>query len=259
MLTKTPGVSLTVGVLGGLGPAATLDYFQRVLAYTPARTDQEHLHLIIDNNPKVPNRNEAIAGTGPSPVPALLGMAERLQAAGADFLVMICNSAHAFETEISASLRIPLVSIVEETADALLEQQPGIKAAGVLAADAALGARLYQDALERRGVKALVLDGEGRRKFMALLYRIKSGDLDVRAEMAALAGELASAGAEAIVAGCTEVPLVLKPADVTLPLLDSTDILARRTVRYALGELPLPAVGKDRKPAQFSLRSKAPR
>lgn len=252
-----PDSSLTVGVMGGLGPAATLDYFQRVLAYTPAATDQEHLHLIIDDNPKVPNRNEAIAGTGPSPVPALRGMAERLQAAGADFLVMICNSAHAFQEEVSAGLRIPLVSIVEETADALLEAQPGIRAAGVLAADAALGARLYQDALERRGVKAIALDDEGRRKFMRLLYRIKSGDLDVRAEMAALAGELAAAGAEAIVAGCTEVPLVLKPADVPLPLLDSTDILARRTVRYALGELPLPSAKRQRKPAHFLPHSHA--
>ncbi|MEJ2289679.1 MAG: aspartate/glutamate racemase family protein, partial [Deinococcales bacterium] len=83
---------LTVGVLGGLGPEATLDFFAKVLARTPARTDQDHLHLLIDNDPGVPNRNDAVAGRGPSPGPRLATMARRLEAAGADFLVMVCNA-----------------------------------------------------------------------------------------------------------------------------------------------------------------------
>ena len=91
---------LVVGILGGMGPAATVDLVSKILAATDAARDQDHLHLIVDCNPKVPNRNEAVDGTGPSPAPALVAMARRLEAAGADFLVMACNTAHAWEAEI---------------------------------------------------------------------------------------------------------------------------------------------------------------
>jgi aspartate racemase len=101
-----------VGVLGGLGPAATADFFSKVVMATPAAADQDHLHVIIDNNPKVPNRNEAVAGTGVSPAPVLAEMASRLETAGADFLVMVCNAAHAFQDAITDAVRVPFVSII---------------------------------------------------------------------------------------------------------------------------------------------------
>ncbi|MEZ4608353.1 MAG: amino acid racemase [Deinococcales bacterium] len=101
------------GVIGGLGPEATLDFFAKLLEKTAAKSDQEHLHVIINNNPHVPNRNEAIAGRGPSPGPALAANALALKAAGADFLVMVCNAAHAFQADIEAVCDLPLLSIIE--------------------------------------------------------------------------------------------------------------------------------------------------
>src|SRR5262245_548985 len=96
----------TIGVIGGMGPAATADLFAKLIAATNAKLDQDHLHILIDNNPRIPNRNDAIAGRGPSPAPHLAASARKLQDAGADFLVIACNTAHAFQPEIEAAVSI---------------------------------------------------------------------------------------------------------------------------------------------------------
>src|SRR5262249_24822880 len=111
------GGARTVGVLGGMGPAATLDFFARVLAATSAGRDQDHIRLIIDCNPAVPDRNEAVAGKGPSPVPLLSAMAQGLEGAGAELLVMPCNAAHAFLRELAQSTALPIVSIIDVTVE----------------------------------------------------------------------------------------------------------------------------------------------
>jgi aspartate racemase len=233
-MTRTQKTQV-VGVLGGLGPEATLDFYTKVLALTPAARDQDHLHLIIDSNPGVPNRNEAVAGTGPSPGPALAAMAVGLERAGADFLVMVCNAAHAFAPEIEAAVSVPFVSIIEETCDAALRRVSGLKTVGVLGSSGCLDAGLYQAAFTKRGVTTLVPKGIERDRFMSLLYRVKAGDkgAEVREVMRTLAGSLVGAGAQAIVAGCTEVPLVLSSDALPCPLVNSTDVLAERTVLYA--------------------------
>ncbi len=227
----------TVGVLGGLGPEATLDFFAKVLQKTPAKADQEHLHLLINNNPKVPNRNEAVAGLGPSPGPILAEMAKALKQAGADFLVMVCNAAHAFQAEIEAAVDIPFVSIISETRDATLRQLPGVKTVGVLASSGCLNTGLYQNAFAKKGISTIIPTGRARDEFMELLYRIKAGDkgTELRLSMRALAMQLIQQGAEAIIAGCTEVPLVLFDEDLPCPLINSTDVLVESTIAYAQG------------------------
>ena len=231
----------TVGVIGGLGPEATLDFFAKVLAKTRAATDQEHLHLIINNRPDVPNRNEAVAGTGPSPGPALAENARSLAAAGADFLVMVCNAAHAFQQDITETVDLPFVSIVDETVQATLSQLPEVKKVGVLGSSGCLDARLYQDAFAKQDVTTLVPEGEQRDTFMRLLYQVKGGNkgAEVKTEMRRLAQNLIIDGAEAIVAGCTEVPLVLFENDLRVPLVNSTDVLVDSTIAYATGERQL--------------------
>lgn len=238
-----PARPLAVGVLGGLGPEATLDFFAKVLARTRAATDQQHLRLIIDNNPAVPNRNDAVAGVGPSPGPALAEMARGLERAGAEFLVMVCNAAHAFQPEITSATSLPFVSIIDETVRATLRALPGATAVGVLASSGCLDAGLYQRAFAPHGVRVLIPTGAARERFMELLYRIKAGDkgAEVRAAMRELARELEGAGAQAVIAGCTEVPLVLPGADLDVPLVNSTDALVDATIAYARGEERLPA------------------
>ena len=230
---------LTVGVLGGLGPEATLDFYAKVIALTPATHDQEHLHVIIDSCPGVPNRNEAVAGTGPSPGPALAAMAKRLEGAGADFLVMACNAAHAFQNELEAAVSVPFVSIIDETVRATVEGCPGVQTVGVLGSSGCLDARLYQTAFARHGVEVVVPEGAERESFMTLLYRVKAGDKgdEVRTAMQTLAESLVAGGAQAVVAGCTEVPLVLAQDALPVPLVDSSAVLAERTVYYAANGL----------------------
>lgn len=222
-----------VGVLGGLGPEATLDFHARILRRSKARSDQEHLHLIINNNPKVHDRNAAVAGLGPSPGPQLAAMAVALERAGADFLVMVCNTAHAFQAEIEQATVLPLVSIIEETVNEAL-RCGGIRRVGLLATSGCLDARLYQNAFARHDVLTVKPD---RSLFMNLLYRIKEGDTGskARAEMKHLASTLVAAGAEVVIAACTEVPLVLSQADVQVPFISSTDVLVDATIAHARG------------------------
>jgi aspartate racemase len=227
---------LTVGVMGGLGPDATLDFFARILERTPASRDQDHLHLLIDNNPQVPNRNEAVAGTGLSPVPVLVEMAQRLEKAGADFLVMPCNAAHAFADAITQAISIPFLSIIEETRNEVVRRFPNIRCVGVLASTGCIDSELYQQAFVDVSVEVVVPVNAERESFMELLYRIKSGDKsrEIRRSMQSIARRLIDRGAEAIVAGCTEVPLVLDGIDVPRPLVNSTDVLVEKTVAAAL-------------------------
>lgn len=227
----------TVGVIGGLGPLATLDFFERVLRRTRAVREQDHLRLIIDNNTKIPDRNAHMHGEGPSPGPALAACAKGLEIAGADFIVMACNTAHAWEADIQAAISIPFLSIIRETVDVVAELRP--EAVGVLAVDACLSAGLYQDALKAAGLRTIVLSTDSQKTFMELIYRIKSGDdgETVKRAMTTLARKLEAQGAEVIIAGCTEIPIVLTADDIEGELVSSTDILVERTIVLAGGEL----------------------
>lgn len=232
----------TVGVIGGMGPAATVDFMDKLLKATNAQTEQDNLRLLVDCNPHVPDRNH-LALDGPQPGPVLVQMARGLERSGADFVVMACNTAHAYEGEIRATLSVPFVSLIAETAATLKARYPEVTRAGILAATGCLDARLYQDAFASRDVESLTLDDEGQGRFMTLLYQIKRGNRSdgVRAEMRALADVLIEAGAEVVVAGCTEVPLVLAQPDIAKPLLDTTAVLVERTLAYARDGEALPS------------------
>ena len=155
---------------------------------------------------------------------------------------MACNTAHSYEGEIRAALGVPFVSLIAETAAMLKTRYPQVKRVGILATTTCLDARLYQDAFAKDGVESGVLDAEGLHRFMTVLYEIKRGTVSdaTRAEMRALADLLIAAGAEVVVAACTEVPLVLAQADIAKPLLDTTAVLVERTLAYARDGEALP-------------------
>lgn len=225
-----------IGVIGGMGPAATVDFFAKLVAVTGAERDQDHLRILIDNNPRVPDRNAAIAGRGPSPGPALARSARGLQEQGADVIVISCNTAHAFQTDIEAAISIPLLSMIEATADASLKG--GRTRVGVLAADGCRRAKLYQNAYAARGVEALFLPDDAQLEFMQLIYGVKAGKIDdaPRRAMQRLATTLNARGAQAVVAACTEVPLLLDADVLAVPLINSTDALVARVLAYAQAE-----------------------
>jgi aspartate racemase len=230
---------LTVGVMGGLGPEATVDFMGKVVAATEADCDQDHIHMLIDHNPKVPNRHSAIAGDTPSVGPDLAAMAKRLETAGADFLVMVCNTAHAYTGDIRAAVDIPFISIVEVVMDAVAATSTSN--VGVMAAEGCLRAELFQNALSEKGYEPILWSEAELASFMELVYRIKAGerDDDIGVGIKKLAASLAFSGAEVLISGCTEIPLFMDSSNSPLPLLSSTDLLVERTIALARREIPL--------------------
>lgn len=222
-------MSKTLGVLGGMGPAATLDFLAKLQAATPVKREQDHLRVLVDINPKVPDRNTSDADPGP----VLAAMAAGLRDGGAQVLAIACNTAHAFAKDVRAS-GLPLVDMLEAAGEAA--KAVGAARVGVLGTGLALG--LYRDRLSHQGLEVVTLDDHEQVEFMALLYRIKQGALgpDSRETMAALAHRLIGKGAQAVVAGCTEVPLVLDAGDLAVPFIDATEVLARACVAACLDD-----------------------
>ena len=233
----------TIGVVGGMGPWATLDFFEKVLRLTPARRDQEHLRLIIDNNPKIPDRGPAILGDGEDPTPALVATARNVEAAGADLIVIPCNTAHYFYQAIQAAVRVPVLHIMQEVAGAASRRFPRLGRVGLLATRATVATGLYQDAFRPLGAEVVVPDERGQEVIDRLIYAIKAQGVDdaLRSAGVAVGRGLNRAGAEAIVLGCTELPLVLGEDTLGLPILDSNLTLAEVAVRLATSAEPLPA------------------
>ncbi|PZQ65220.1 MAG: aspartate racemase [Phenylobacterium zucineum] len=229
-----PERSLILGVLGGMGPAATVEFLAKVQAYTPADADQDHIRVIADINPKVPDRNTPGSNAGT----VLSEMAGALRGAGAEVLAMPCNTAHAHADLIQRASGLPLIDLIQLGAEAA--GRTGAMRAGVLGTKGAL--KLYREYLAAHAMGLVALPPERQEQFMVTLYRIKSGDLgpDVRREMREHAEALRGLGAEVLIAGCTEVPLVLEPGDTRLELIDPGDLLARRCVAVCLGWESIP-------------------
>ena len=231
---------LSVGVIGGMGPDATVDFMARVLALTPASGDHDHIRMLVDQDPKIPNRQRAILGTGKSPGPRLAAIASRLEACDCDFLVMPCNTAHVFLDDILAATRIPFLSIVDVTMARVRES--GSRRAGLLATAACLEAGIYQDAIQATGVEPVIQSRSELADLTLAIGRIKTGDHgdEVRGEVRRLASALVERGAESIILACTELPIVLDAGDVDVELISSNELLAKATVAVAIGNAPLP-------------------
>ena len=230
--------SLVLGVLGGMGPAATLEFLVNLQAFTPAKGDSDHIRVLMDLNPKVPDRNM----TGSAAGVVLAEMAGALGGAGAQVLAMPCNTAHAHAGLIQRASGLPLIDLIGEGAKAA--RSSGARRVGVLGTKGAL--RLYREYLAAQAMGLVSLSPERQEEFMATIYRIKAGDRDAaRREMIGYAADLVAGGAEVIIAGCTEAPLVLRPSDLKVELIDPSELLARRCVAVCLGLEPVPAILSD--------------
>ena len=210
----------TIGVIGGMGPAATVDFLAALVTGAGAVDDSGHPRVLVDSNPDVPDRGAALVG-GPSPGPVLAGMAARLLAQGAEVLAMPCNAAHGWADAVRAVAAGQFVDIVDAAIAAAMVHRPA--RIGVIAIGATLDLRLY----DRAPVPVIAAD---RERVQPLVNRIKGGDTgpEVVAAMTAIAADLIAAGADVIIAACTEVPLVLRVAGA--PLIDATAALATATL-----------------------------
>ena len=234
----------TVGVIGGMGPEATIDLMRRVIAATPARDDIDHIHMLVDNNPKVPSRIKAlIEGTGESPAPFMAKMALGLERAGADFLVMPCNTAHMYYPEVVAAVSIPVVNILDVTVQHVKRCQPDIRRVGMLASTAVENIRLYHDRFDVEDVETLFPAPAHQEKVMALIKGVKSKnyDADAVARYNEAAAHLKAKGAECIILACTELSVIAETLIMDLPVYDASQLLAEHIVYRVKGTLKEPA------------------
>ncbi|MBM3293468.1 MAG: amino acid racemase [Candidatus Aminicenantes bacterium] len=227
-----------IGVLGGMGPEATLDFFGKIIRGTPAARDQDHLRMIIDNNPQIPDRMEAIIGRGESPVPMMVESGRALARAGADFIVIPCLSAHVFIDELRAQLALPILSAFEVIPEAIKSGYPGVRTVGLLATKGTVRSGRFEKKIRERGLSVMTPELEDLDRVNGAIYRIKSSPAESsrresRADLIGVAERLIQKGAQGMIAGCTEIPLVLKGEDLAVPFFDSLMMLAEAAIREA--------------------------
>ncbi|MFM0227321.1 cysteate racemase [Paraburkholderia dipogonis] len=236
-----------VGVLGGLGPAATVDFMAKLVRNTPAACDQDHIKIMVEQNPQIPDRTAALLGNGDDPTLALYAGCKTLEDGGADLIAIPCNTAHAFVERIQPSLSIPIVNMLTCTADYLHETFPGLREVGVLATSGTLASRVYQQALEARGFVQVAPGEPAQARLMNAIYGPKGAKAGFTSgeccdDLAAAVDDLVAQGVQVIVLACTELPLLLRDATLAcvgglvVRLVDPTEVLAKRCVAYALGE-----------------------
>jgi aspartate racemase len=223
-----------VGVLGGMGPLATIDFMRKVLDATPATRDQDHVPMIVCSLPQIPDRTAAFRGAGDSPLDAIVACGHRLASAGADLIVMPCNTAHLWFDEVQRQLQLPMLHLVDAAlGEALAIAGPDARL-GLLATDATIASGLYINRRQAGMPPAqwlLPTASEMLDLVMPGIEAVKAGRLDTgRERLNEAARALRQRGADVLVLGCTEIPLVLDDATCGLPVVDATAALARLVV-----------------------------
>lgn len=225
----------TIGILGGMGPEVTAYFYELIVNQTRAETDQGHIEAIIYSNPKIPPRTDAILKRGPSPTPLLVEGFQRLKDAGADFVVMPCVTAHYFYPKVKDQVDIPFISLLDESAKWAKVEVPELRKAGLVASSGTLESRLFHDAFANAGIEVLNPEEEEQNQVMEAIFGpkgIKAGFTSgfPKEIFVSIARVLVARGADAIIAGCTEVPLVLKERDIAVPLVEPLRIAARACI-----------------------------
>lgn len=225
----------TVGIIGGMGPLATVDLFKKIVLNTKADTDQEHIKILIDNNTEIPDRTSAITSNGKNPLPQLVKSAVTLWAMGAEILVMPCNTAHYYYSEIQKNVDIPVLNMIELTCSALV--QKGIKKAGLLATEGTIKSRIYQKVFEKSRIELIIPDEIEQRVITDLIYNgVKNGNksYDVT-ETKLLIKSIFDRGAETLILGCTELPVAMDMYSLNYISCDPTLELAKGAITAANG------------------------
>ncbi len=230
-----------LGVLGGMGPLASAHFMVRLTLLTPAGCDQEHIPTMLWSDPRVPDRGAARFGTGTDPAPALLHGLRVLEAAGCGAVAIPCNTAHAWIAEMRAATRLPILDIIDAAAADLRRQGLPRGTIGLMGTATTLRMRLYQDRLEHAGWTTILPDdAEMDRAVTPAIAAVKANRVaEAYAPLADTVASLKRRGADAVVLGCTEIPLGIGAGpweSLGIPLVDTIDALARAAIAWARPE-----------------------
>lgn len=218
-----------LGVLGGIGPLATVDFMGKIIRNTRAACDQDHLELFVHSATKVPDRTDFILGRGPDPFPAMCTALQQLERAGATVIAIPCNTAHRWHAALQARTSATVLHIVDAVAGYLMRQGRMNGPVGLLATDGTLQAGVYQDRLARLGYACVVPGEQEQAWVMQAISLVKAGDITGGGIILHRQAEaLGRAGCRQVIMACTEIPVALAGyrGQATPVLLDATDALA---------------------------------
>lgn len=219
-----------LGVIGGLGPMATVYFLQLVTQMSQAGTDQEHMEILLHSNPRIPDRTGYILDRSrESPLPMMIQTGQGLAAQGAELIAIPCVTAHYFRKQLEEALKAPIIDALGETA--LCLKDAGISRAGIMATDGTIACGLFQDVLIRQGIECVLPDKENQAQVMSLIYdEVKAGKPADVAKLEAVSGQLFREGAEVALLACTELSLVKRDFSLGTGYLDVLEVLARKAV-----------------------------
>lgn len=220
----------TLGIIGGMGPLATAELFYNIIALTDTDSDAGHIHILIDNNPKIPDRTKAILEGHDLPYASILQTAQTLERMGADILLLPCNTSHVYYDRLCGQLRIPIINMIEEAAKHIC--QLDLKKVGLLATSGTIHSRLYENELEKCGIETILPTELGQAEVMSIIYNgVKAGadKYDTTALTDEL-NEMTAKGAQSFILGCTELPVAFAKYGINYPSIDPGIMLAKAAI-----------------------------
>lgn len=222
-----------IGVIGGMGPAATVELFDRIVKNTNARSDKEHVNMIIINDPQIPDRTEYILGRGESPIPRIIMNLKKLYRAGADTAVIPCMTAHSFISVLQNESPIPIINAIDIIEEYLNELNPPVERVGLLATTGTVRSKIFQENISK---EIFVPEMNEQEILMNVIYGkngIKAGNTspEILDTINKIIESLSSKRIQAIIAGCTELSLVMNEFNISLPLVDPILLLAKHVVK----------------------------
>jgi aspartate racemase len=228
----------TIGILGGMGPEATAFMFELFIRKTKAEKDQDHPKIIIYSNPETPPRTDAIFEAGEDPVPYLIEGISALKKAGADMIVMPCVTAHYFIPKVKNELEFKFISLINEAVKWTEKNIPNVQKVGLISSAGTIKSEIFHQAFNKKGIKLTTPDKSEQKKVMEALFGckgVKAGYKTGTSRNCILrtASSLINRGAEAIIAGCTEIPLVLKKDDIKVPYIEPMQIAVTAALKQA--------------------------
>ncbi|ABW18109.1 cysteate racemase [Alkaliphilus oremlandii] len=224
----------TLGIIGGMGPLATANLFNKIVLKTEAKSDQDHIHILIDNNIAIPDRTAYLVGDGDNPLEELVKSAKRLENMGADFLIMPCNTAHYFYQEIKDVINIAFLNMIEETVMHIKEKYPTSKKVGLLATDGTVQSKIYDLYFNKENIEMINLDENSQKSIMNIIYSVKAGKNQIPLEdIYSAIDELKGKGADVVILGCTELSVVNEKHDLKGNIVDALNIITETAIQFA--------------------------
>lgn len=224
----------TLGIIGGMGPLATAYLFNQIIGLTEAKCDQDHIHVLIDNNTEIPDRTDYLLHGGQNPLGKLVESAKLLEASGADFLIMPCNTAHYFYNDIKKEINIPFINMIDETARYILEYHPDIKRVGLLATEGTCRTGVYDHVFRNYGIEIVKPSAEEQSYVSEMIYSVKSGTYgkEIPPGYQEVLGSLLKLTGVTVL-GCTELPVAHSIYGLNGSYVNTLQVLAENAVRLA--------------------------